>query len=105
LPRSLSLGLICAGLTVSDINGREPKPKLDRAIQDKIGRELRAMYEELLRQPLPENLTAPLRAIDEVHSSRQRLNQALEAMRAASSAQGAQQERAAPEVIQKASSA
>jgi flagellin-specific chaperone FliS len=57
------------------------RPMIDRAIQDKIGRELRAMYEELLRQPLPENLTAPLRALDEVHSSRKRLKEALEAMR------------------------
>jgi hypothetical protein len=60
------------------------KPKIDRAIQDKIGRELRAMYEELVRQPLPERLTAPLRAIDEVQSSRQRLKETLEAMRAQS---------------------
>jgi Anti-sigma factor NepR len=58
------------------------KPKIDRAIQDKMGRELRAMYEELLRQPLPERLIAPLRAIDEVQSSRKRLKETLEAMRA-----------------------
>ena len=55
-----SIELICAaGLTMSETNNR--KPRIDRAIQDKIGRELRAMYEELLRQPLPEHLTAPLR--------------------------------------------
>jgi hypothetical protein len=36
--------------------------KVTRAIQDRIGRELRDMYAELLRQPLPDNLIAPLRA-------------------------------------------
>jgi hypothetical protein len=54
---------------------------MDRAIQDKIGRELRALYEDLLRQPLPENLTAPLRAIDEVQSSQQRLREVLKTVR------------------------
>ncbi len=32
----------------------DSKPKIDRAMQDRIGHELRAMYEELLKQPLPE---------------------------------------------------
>ena len=66
---------------MSENSGRELKPKIDRAIQDKIGRELRAMYEELLRQPLPENLIAPLRAYDEVQTKRSKLNEAVEAMR------------------------
>ncbi len=87
------------GGTVGENGGH--KPKLDRAIQDKIGRELRAMYEQLLRQPLPENLTAPLRAIDEVQSSRQRLKETLEAVRAPSP----QYERRDPEVFRKASGA
>jgi hypothetical protein len=65
---------------MTDDKGR--KLKLDRAIQDKIGRELRAMYAELL-------LTAPLHAIDEVQSSRERLQEALLAMRAAQSPNGA----------------
>ena len=59
----------------------DSKPKIDRAMQDKIGQELRAMYEELLRQPLPEKLTAPLRALDKVHSSHEALNDTIEAMR------------------------
>jgi hypothetical protein len=60
-----------------------PKPKLDRAIQDRIGRELREMYAELFGAPLPQNLLSPLRALDEVEASRQRLSDTLEAMRAA----------------------
>jgi hypothetical protein len=31
-------------------------PKLDRAIQDRIGRELRAMYAGLVTQPVPDRL-------------------------------------------------
>jgi hypothetical protein len=71
---------------MTDQTGRETKPRIDRVIQDKIGRELRAMYEELLRQPLPENLTAPLRAIEEVQSSQQRLREVLKTMRGESCA-------------------
>jgi Anti-sigma factor NepR len=41
---------------------RGDAPKITRAIQDRIGRELRDMYAELLRQPLPDNLIAPLHA-------------------------------------------
>jgi hypothetical protein len=82
---------------VSENHG--PKPKIDRAIQDKIGRELRAMYEELLRQPLPENLTAPLRAIDEVQSSRQRLKEVLEAMRAAQCTAGIRSPSPGPDLV------
>jgi hypothetical protein len=38
------------------------------------------MYDELLKQPLPEKLTAPLRALDKVQSPREGLNDAIEAM-------------------------
>jgi hypothetical protein len=46
---------------------RSHAPKMSRAIQDHIGRELREMYAELLRQQLPENLVAPLRAEGELN--------------------------------------
>ena len=71
---------------MNENNGIAPKPKIDRAVQDKIGRELRAMYEELLRQPLPENLIAPLRAMDAVGETRARLEEAAQAMRESSGA-------------------
>ena len=58
----------------------DSKPKIDRPMQDKIGQELRAMYEELLRQPLPKKLTAPLRALNEVQSSQEALNDTIEEM-------------------------
>jgi len=59
----------------------DSKPTIDRVMQERIGQELRAMYEELLKQPLPEKLTAPLRALDNVQSPPERLNGAVEAMR------------------------
>lgn len=61
--------------------GLDAKPKIDRIVQDRIGRELRAMYEELLRQPLPENLLAPLRTSDAVHTARSKLEEAVHGMR------------------------
>jgi hypothetical protein len=41
------------------------KGHIDRAAQDSIGRQLRAMYSELLREPLPEKLLATLRALEQ----------------------------------------
>jgi hypothetical protein len=62
-------------------SGLDARPKIDRTIQDRIGRELRAMYEELLRQPLPENLLEPLRTSDAVHATRSKLEEAVQGMR------------------------
>ena len=31
-------------------------PQLDRGLQDRIGRDLRGMYAELLRQPIPDRI-------------------------------------------------
>ena len=56
-------------------------PKLDRAMQDKIGDELRTMYEELLKQPLPEKLTAPLQILAESRSLQQALAEPIDAIR------------------------
>jgi hypothetical protein len=69
------------GASLSNESERDA-PRMTRAIQDRIGRELRAMYEELLRQPLPENLIAPLRAADVFQSARQDLQQSVLTLRA-----------------------
>jgi hypothetical protein len=42
---------------------------LDRATQDRIGRELRVMFAEPLRQPLPDRLLGALRAIEEAEEA------------------------------------
>ncbi len=52
---------------------RAKAPKMSRAIQDRIGKELREMYAELLRQPLPENLIAPLRPTDDANERLERV--------------------------------
>jgi hypothetical protein len=59
---------------------RTNAPIMSRAVQDRIGHELRQMYAELLRQPLPENLVASLRASAEQQTARQRLGDPVAAM-------------------------
>ena len=62
---------------MSESNAGTNGPKMTRAVQDRIGRELRAMYEELLNQPLPENLIAPLRAPTRLLAPLERLESAI----------------------------
>jgi Anti-sigma factor NepR len=68
-------------MAVSESNAGADGPKMSRAVQDRIGRELRAMYEELLKQPLPEDLIAPLRAPTELQTPVERLESAISGMR------------------------
>jgi hypothetical protein len=49
------------------------KPQIDRATQERIGSKLRAMYSELLRQPLPAKLVVALQAIEHAEEARQDL--------------------------------
>ncbi|MFC4171033.1 MULTISPECIES: NepR family anti-sigma factor [Microvirga] len=35
-----------------------PEVKLDRSVQDRIGQELRKLYDEALREPVPDRLLA-----------------------------------------------
>jgi len=60
-----------------DDGKRADAPSMSRAIQDRIGKELREMYADLLRQPLPENLVAPLRSIGDATSPERRLEQSV----------------------------
>jgi Anti-sigma factor NepR len=45
------------------------KAQVDRAAQDRIGRQLRAMYSDLAKQPVPEKLLATLRAFEEAEDA------------------------------------
>jgi hypothetical protein len=46
-------------------NPKHPKKgHVDRATQDLIGQELRAMYSDLLSRPLPEKILSTLRTIE-----------------------------------------
>jgi Anti-sigma factor NepR len=65
---------------MSDDPKRQPEAQIGRAAQDRIGRQLRAMYSELIRQPLPERLLSTLNSI---RVSDQDLNQSEEQIRKA----------------------
>ena len=54
-----------------------PKPTIGRHAQDRIGRELRAMYDEVLREPLPEDLASVVRALQETEVAKHRLKAAV----------------------------
>jgi len=41
-----------------------PEPTLDRTVQDRIGHELRAMYADLERQPIPERFLELLNRLE-----------------------------------------
>lgn len=41
------------------------RPELDRAIQARIGDQLRAMYTELLEQPVPDRFSELLKKLDQ----------------------------------------
>ncbi|HVL72934.1 MAG TPA: NepR family anti-sigma factor [Beijerinckiaceae bacterium] len=47
---------------LSDRGGAEPT--LDRAIQDRIGTHLRAMYDDLVNQPVPDRFAELLGRLD-----------------------------------------
>jgi Anti-sigma factor NepR len=68
--------------------GGTNRPKMARAVQDRIGRELRAMYEELLKQPLPEDLIAPLRAPTQLQAPLERLQAVMSDIRGGSPGPG-----------------
>lgn len=73
---------------MSESNAGANGPKMTRAVQDRIGRELRAMYEELLKQPLPDNLIAPLRAPTRWQAPLELLESTVSEMRGGSPALG-----------------
>jgi len=54
---------------------------IGRHAQDRIGRELRAMYSEVLREPLPEDLLSVLQAFQDAETAQQRLQKAVEELR------------------------
>ena len=55
---------------MSDYSRSQWQPYLDRATQDRIGRELRVIFAEPLAQPLPDKLLGALRAIQDAETAR-----------------------------------
>jgi len=53
------------------------KPSIDRRAQSAIGHQLRAMYSDLLAQPLPEKLLKTLLAIQQAENAQARVDERL----------------------------
>ena len=59
------------------------KPKIELHSLERIGRELRGMYEKLAQEPLPEDLRRALHGIEDAQSGLSQLREAAEALRRA----------------------
>jgi hypothetical protein len=58
---------------------------IGRKAQDRIGRELRVMYAEVVTQSLPNQLLALLQAFEDAEAAQRRLREAVAALRQANS--------------------
>ena len=50
---------------LSDVNQRKPKGRLGRDVQSKIGQQLRAMYDNVVSEGVPDRFTDMLRQLDQ----------------------------------------
>ncbi|HEY7383845.1 MAG TPA: NepR family anti-sigma factor [Beijerinckiaceae bacterium] len=62
-------------------DNKQPEPTIGRLAQDRIGRELRALYGSLIEQPLPDGVSAVLGALDDFETARNRLQDAVQSLR------------------------
>ena len=53
------------GQMQTEINQRKPKGRLGRDVQSKIGQQLRAMYDGVVSEGVPERFSEMLRQLDE----------------------------------------
>jgi Anti-sigma factor NepR len=73
---------------VDDNKQDESQPTIGRQAQDRIGRELRALYGPLLEQPLPDAMSAVLGALEDFEAARHHLQNAVQNLRASATASG-----------------
>ena len=73
---------------MSNNNPRGSKPTIGRLAQDRIGRQLRAIYEQVVEEPLPEEIRSLLRAFEEAETAQHCLRQAIDAVRRANTGAG-----------------
>jgi hypothetical protein len=73
---------------VDDNKQRESQPTIGRHAQDRIGRELRALYGPLLEQPLPAAISVVLGALENFETARHQLQDAVQSLRASATACG-----------------
>jgi hypothetical protein len=53
------------GPMLSEVNQRKPKGRLGRDVQSKIGQQLRAMYDNVVNEGVPDRFNEMLRQLDE----------------------------------------
>ena len=53
---------------LSDVNQRKPKGRLGRDVQSKIGQQLRAMYDNVVSEGVPDRFTDMLRQLDQAQN-------------------------------------
>ena len=53
------------GPMLSEANQRKPKGRLGRDVQSKIGQQLRAMYDNVVNEGVPDRFNEMLRQLDE----------------------------------------
>jgi hypothetical protein len=56
-----------AGLIPSSSDELPSEPTLDRAVQERIGDSLRAMYDDLMQQPVPDRFAALLDRLEKTN--------------------------------------
>ena len=49
----------------TEVNQRKPKGRLGRDVQSKIGQQLRAMYDDVVSEGVPDRFTEMLQRLDE----------------------------------------
>ena len=52
------------GPMLSEVNQRKPKGRLGRDVQSKIGQQLRAMYDDVVGEGVPDRFTEMLQRLD-----------------------------------------
>ena len=55
----------------TEVNQRKPRGRLGRDVQSKIGQQLRAMYDDVVSEGVPDRFTEMLQRLDEQKEQKQ----------------------------------
>ena len=55
----------------TEVNQRKPRGRLGRDVQSKIGQQLRAMYDDVISEGVPDRFTEMLQRLDEQKEQKQ----------------------------------
>jgi hypothetical protein len=56
----------------TEVNQRKPKGRLGRDVQSKIGQQLRAMYDNVVSEGVPDRFSEVLRQLDETQGQKEK---------------------------------